>query len=173
MPARRPWTTRHELEPQTGLQRCRRRSPSAAGSLVRDEARGPRPQVARLESSASSTAASQPARASRASATGRRLPSNSPNAFIRPQRARRNRQIPIDPEPAIFIPRVRSLEAFGRRPRCIWLRALGVSHAGIGPVKAQQLDLVLCRPGQEAPCGWGSPRRAACRTRTSSGDSRK
>ena len=30
--------------------------------------------------------------------------------------------IPHRPKPANFIPRVRSLEAFGRRPRCIWLR---------------------------------------------------
>jgi hypothetical protein len=43
----------------------------------------------------SSTAASQPARVSRVLATGRRLTSNSPNASIGPQRARRSRQIPI------------------------------------------------------------------------------
>ena len=38
-------------------------------------------------------------------------------ASVRPQPTKPNRQIPIDSETAISIPRVPSLEAFGRRPR--------------------------------------------------------
>ena len=95
MPAHRPGHKRHELEPQTGLQCYRRRSPSAARWLRATELAGLGPTGRNAESNRSSTAASQPARASRALAPGRRPTSNSPNAFIRPQRLRRSRQIPI------------------------------------------------------------------------------
>ena len=95
MPVRRPGRRRHELEPLTGLQHCRRRSSSAAGSLRAVEVAGLSRTTQTTGLIRSSTAASQPAPASRALATCRTLPSNSPNAFIRPQRVRRNRQIPI------------------------------------------------------------------------------
>ena len=95
MPAHRPGHKRHELDPQTGLQCYRRRSPSAARWLRATELAGLGPTGRNAESNRSSTAASQPARASRALAPGRRPTSNSPNAFIRPQRLRRSRQIPI------------------------------------------------------------------------------
>ena len=117
LPARRPGRTRHDLKPpRTGLHHRRGRSPSAAGSLRSTERAGLGHTGRKAGIIRSPTVASQPARASRVLAIGRRLASNLPTAFIRPQRARRSRQIPIDPEPAIVIPRVRSLEAFGRRP---------------------------------------------------------
>jgi hypothetical protein len=95
MPARRLGCKRHELDPQTGLHRYRRCSSSAAELLRAGEVAGLSHTTHNAEISRSSTAASQPARTSRALATGRTPTSISPNAFIRPQRARRNRQIPI------------------------------------------------------------------------------
>ena len=95
MPARRPGRKRHDLEPQTGLHHRRGRSPSAAGSLRSTERAGLGHTGRNAGIIRSPTAASQPARASRALAPGRRPTSNSPNAFIRPQRLRRSRQIPI------------------------------------------------------------------------------
>ncbi len=95
MPAHHPGRTRHELEPQTGLHHRRRRSSSAAGPLRAVEVAGLSRTTHTAEIIRPSTAASQMARASRAPATGQRLPFNAPHAFIRPQRTRRNRQISI------------------------------------------------------------------------------
>jgi len=119
-PARRPGRGCHNLEPPlTGLQRRRRSAPSAAGSLRAAEVSDLRRTARNTGILSPSTAASQTARASRALATSRRITTRSPNAFTRPKPTRRNRQIPIDPEAAIFIPRVLSLEAFGHWPQYI------------------------------------------------------
>ena len=96
MPVRRLGHRRHELEPLTGLHPCRRRSSSAAGALRAVAVAGLSRTTHNAKIVRLARAASHPARASRVLAPGRRLTSNAPNALIRPQRARWNRQIPID-----------------------------------------------------------------------------
>jgi hypothetical protein len=103
-----------------------------------------------------STAASQPARASRALATCRRRTTNSPNAFIRLQRTRRNRQIPIGPKTAIFIPRVRSLKASDAGPGASGCPYDGrhpkpLTEAAIPVTAVEQHLSTRCRPAVGQP----------------------
>jgi hypothetical protein len=95
MPAHRPGRKRHELEPLTRLHHRRGSLPSAAGLLRAVEAADFNRTGRKAQNIRPSTAASQPARTSRTLAPSRSLTSNAPNAFIGPQRARRDRQIPI------------------------------------------------------------------------------
>ena len=142
---------RHDgAPPITAHHPCRETSSSQDGRLARLRPPTPTSQLTTPKSPALQRATPQHARHRRGSLARQHDHCHPPAASVRPQRTKHKRQIPIAPRTALSIPRVPSLEAFGRRPR----RQAITSMAGIrNPSQHQTFAKAAVNVASWTACG--------------------